>query len=325
MSRTTKTTFHPPQSKSKSARGRRPTHHPAAEAEPAAAAGRRGRGAGGSRQPARAQSAIEPERLQKVLAQAGLGSRREIERWIEEGRLQVNDQPATLGQKIAPGDRVKLNGRLLSLRFQPRAPRILLYHKPEGEIVSRQDPEGRPTVFERLPPLRKGRWLAVGRLDFNTSGLLLFTNDGELANRLMHPRYALEREYAVRVLGELNAEQAQSLTAGIELSDGLARFTSLREEGGEGANRWYRATITEGRNREVRRMFEAVGLVVSRLMRVRYGPVQLPGRLRRGMWMELPPAEVHRLADLPLPHEDRPRRRGAADKSRPRSSKPLRR
>ncbi len=201
----------------------------------------------------------EPERLQKVLAQAGVGSRREIEEWVVAGRISVNGLPAALGQKIGPGDRVKVNGKLVSLRFTQRSPRVLIYHKPEGEIVSRDDPDGRPTVFERLPILRKGRWLAVGRLDFNTSGLLLFTNDGDLANRLMHPRYEMEREYAVRLLGELNDEQAKSLTEGLQLADGPARFNTLRNEGGEGINHWYRVTISEGRNREVRRMFEADG------------------------------------------------------------------
>ena len=191
------------------------------------------------------------------------------------------------------------------LRFTQRSPRVLIYHKPEGEIVSRDDPEGRPTVFERLPILRKGRWLAVGRLDFNTSGLLLFTNDGDLANKLMHPRYELEREYAVRILGELTEEQVKSLTEGIQLEDGPAKFNLLRDEGGEGANHWYRVTISEGRNREVRRMFEAVGLTVSRLMRVRYGSVELPARLKRGMWMEMPEAEACALAGLPPPQQSR--------------------
>ncbi|CAI09630.1 pseudouridylate synthase [Aromatoleum aromaticum EbN1] len=243
----------------------------------------------------------EPERLQKVLAQIGLGSRREIEEWVVAGRISVNGLPAELGQKIGPGDRVKYNGKLIPLRFTVRTPRVLIYHKPEGEIVSREDPEGRPTVFERLPILRKGRWIAVGRLDFNTSGLLLFTNDGTLANRLMHPRYELEREYAVRLLGQLDDEQLESLKTGIQLEDGLARFTSISDEGGEGANHWYRVTLSEGRNREVRRMFEAVGLTVSRLMRVRYGPVTLSSRLKRGMWMEMPEAEVCSLAGLPKP------------------------
>jgi len=236
-----------------------------------------------------------------VLARTGLASRRQIEEWVEEGRVLVNDQPASLGQKIGPGDRVKLNGRLLHLRFGARAPRVLVYHKPEGEIVSRDDPEGRPSVFERLPALRRGRWLAIGRLDFNTSGLLLFTDDGDLANRMMHPRYEFEREYAVRLLGELNDEQIRALTEGIVLEDGPARFSSLRIEGGEGVNRWYRVVLPEGRNREVRRMFEAVGFTVSRLMRVRYGPVELPPRLKRGRWMEMPEADACRLAGLPVP------------------------
>lgn len=244
---------------------------------------------------------VEPERLQKVLAQLGVGSRREVEEWVAQGRVTVNDAPAEPGQKIGPGDRVKLNGKLVPLRFTSRSPRVLIYHKPEGEIVSREDPQGRPTVFERLPLLRKGRWIAVGRLDFNTSGLLLFTNDGTLANRLMHPRYELEREYAVRLLGVLDDEQIASLTTGIQLEDGLARFTTLVDQGGEGVNHWYKVTLSEGRNREVRRMFEAVGLTVSRLMRVRYGPVMLSSRLKRGMWMEMPEEEVCALAGLPKP------------------------
>ena len=229
----------------------------------------------------------------------GLGSRREVDDWIAQGKVLVNDQPAEPGIKVGPGDRVKVNGKLVPLRFFARTPRLLLYHKPEGEIVSRDDPDGRPSVFQRLPVLRRGRWIAVGRLDFNTSGLLLFTNDGTLANRLMHPRYEMEREYAVRLLGQLSDEQMASLTDGIELEDGPARFNSLRDAGGEGVNHWYRVTISEGRNREVRRMFEAVGLTVSRLMRVRYGPVELPSRLKRGMWMDLPEADVRKLADMP--------------------------
>jgi len=264
---------------------------------------RRGRGAGGGRNAP--TMLTEPERLQKVLAQAGVASRREIEEWVVAGRISVNGLPASLGQKIGPGDRVKVNGKLIPLRFTQRSPRVLIYHKPEGEIVSRDDPEGRPTMFERLPVLRKGRWLAVGRLDFNTSGLLLFTNDGDLANKLMHPRYELEREYAVRILGELTEEQAKSLTEGIQLEDGPAKFNLLRDEGGEGANHWYRVTISEGRNREVRRMFEAVGLTVSRLMRVRYGSVELPARLKRGMRMEMPEPEACALAGLPAPQQSR--------------------
>lgn len=243
----------------------------------------------------------EPERLQKVLAAAGYGSRREIEALIAAGRIEVNGRVALPGQKIGPGDRVKVCGKLLPLRFGRRAPRVLIYHKPEGEIVSREDPQGRPTVFERLPILRRGRWIAVGRLDFNTSGLLLFTNDGELANKLMHPRYGLEREYAVRLLGSLDQSQIEALKRGIALEDGEAHFNSLIDAGGEGVNHWYRVTISEGRNREVRRMFEAVGLTVSRLIRVRYGSVELPSRLKRGMWMEMSEADACQLAGLPPP------------------------
>jgi len=263
----------------------------------------------------------EPQRLQKVLAEVGLGSRREIEDWVIAGRISVNGLPAALGQKVGPGDRVKYNGKLIPLKFTPLRPRLLMYHKPEGEIVSRDDPEGRPTVFERLPVLNKGRWIAVGRLDLNTSGLLLFTNDGDLANKMMHPRYEIEREYAVRLMGQLDETQVQSLTSGIELEDGLARFNSVSDEGGEGANHWYRVTLQEGRNREVRRMFEAVGLMVSRLMRVRYGPIQMPSRLKRGMWMEVPDVEVAKLTGNPsvgkAPDKKGPSNRKGRGKSKP--------
>lgn len=236
--------------------------------------------------------------MQKALADAGLGSRREIETWIAAGRVQVNDQPAHLGQRIVPGDRVKVGGRLVNLHFAARIPRLLLYHKPEGEIVSRDDPQGRPSVFNALPRLRGGRWIAIGRLDFNSCGLLLFTTDGRLANRLMHPRYRLEREYAVRVLGELDQAAIEKLTNGIELEDGPARFTRLQPAGGEGANRWYRVVLEEGRKREVRRLFSAVGVTVSRLMRVRYGPIALPPDLKRGQCRELPPEEVQLLLKI---------------------------
>jgi len=188
---------------------------------------------------------------------------------------------------------VRVNGRLVQLKAGgARLPRVLLYHKPEGEIVSREDPAGRPTVFEKLPRINNGRWIAVGRLDFNSCGLMLFTSSGELANQLMHPRYELEREYAVRVLGEPTPEAMELLKTGVELEDGIARFNRIFEAGGEGANRWYNVTLSEGRNREVRRMFEAVGVQVSRLMRVRYGPVQLPPGLKRGLWRELELPEV---------------------------------
>lgn len=234
----------------------------------------------------------KPERLHKVLAEAGIGSRREMEDWIIAGRISVNGQPAHLGQLVQPGDRVKVNGKLINLRFSNRAARLLMYHKPEGEIVSRDDPDGRPSVFDALPRMRNGRWIAVGRLDFNTSGLLLFTTSGDLANKLMHPRSRLVREYAVRVLGDLSDEAQQNLLDGVLLEDGPAYFTSIEDRGGEGANHWYHVTLFEGRNREVRRMFEAVGCTVSRLIRVRYGPFNLPPSLKRGMSRELDDDQV---------------------------------
>lgn len=235
-------------------------------------------------------------KLQKALADAGLGSRRELEEWIASGRVSVNGEAAHVGQRISPADKVRVNGRLVHLRLaDERRLRVLLYHKPEGEIVSRQDPQGRPSVFDKLPRMRGGRWIAVGRLDFNSCGLLLFTNDGAFADRLMHPRSGIDREYAVRIIGELGLEARQRLLEGVELEDGIARFGRLAEGGGEGTNRWYRVTLNEGRNREVRRMFEAVGLTVSRLMRVRYGPVQMPPRLKRGMALELSPDDLKAL------------------------------
>lgn len=235
------------------------------------------------------------ERLHKVLAQAGIGSRREMETWIAEGRVQVNGEPAHVGQSVGPRDRVKVNGKLVNLHFSNRLPRVLMYHKPEGEIVSRDDPEGRPNVFAALPRLRGGRWVAVGRLDLNTSGLILFTTSGELANQLMHPGSQLLREYAVRVLGELSIESQRQLLSGVMLEDGMAQFASLEDGGGQGANHWYKVTLYEGRNREVRRMFEAVGSKVSRLIRVRYGPFLLPPWLKRGQSRELEEADVKRL------------------------------
>jgi 23S rRNA pseudouridine2605 synthase len=236
------------------------------------------------------------------LADAGHGSRREIEEWISSGRISVNGETAHIGQRIGPDDKIRVNGRLVQLKAGgARMPRVLLYHKPEGEIVSRDDPEGRPTVFEKLPRINNGRWIAVGRLDFNSCGLMLFTSSGELANQLMHPSYELEREYAVRVLGEPTPEAIEQLKAGIVLEDGVARFNRILEAGGEGANRWYNVTLSEGRNREVRRMFEAVGVPVSRLMRVRYGPIQLPPGLKRGLWRELELPEVAALLKLLTP------------------------
>lgn len=226
-------------------------------------------------------------KLHKVLAEAGVGSRREMEELIVAGRVSVNGEPAHIGQRVAANDQVRVNGRLIARAGKKKPPRVILYHKPAGEIVSHDDPEGRASVFARLPKLKFGKWLSVGRLDLNTEGLLILTTSGEIANRLMHPRYGAEREYAVRVLGELDAEQQQRLVKGIQLDDGEARFGSLEYLGGEGSNRWYRVTLKEGRNREVRRMFEAAGVTVSRLIRTRFGEIVLPRNLRRGRWEEL--------------------------------------
>lgn len=234
----------------------------------------------------------EPQRLHKVLASCGFGSRRAMEELIIAGRITVNREPADIGQKVGPGDEVRINGELVKVRFsEPRA-RILMYHKPAGEIVTRDDPEGRPTVFDNLPKVGSGKWIAVGRLDFNTEGLLLFTTSGELANRLMHPRYEVAREYAVRVLGTLEQEQQQSLLAGIELEDGKAAVERIEDGGGDGANHWYHVVLKEGRNREVRRLFEALGLTVSRLIRTRYGTLAMPSKIKRGQTLELTPEEV---------------------------------
>ncbi len=237
-------------------------------------------------------------KLHKVLADAGLGSRRDMEELIIAGRVSVNGEPAHIGQRILPTDQVRINGKLIQRKVSKRPPRVLIYHKPAGEIVSNSDPEGRPSVFENLPTMKAGKWLAVGRLDFNTEGLLLFTTSGDLANRLMHPRYGIEREYAVRTLGELEEGMRQKLLSGVELEDGVAQFSKISDGGGEGANRWYRVTIGEGRNREVRRMFEAVGLTVSRLIRTRYGALTLPSNLKRGRWEELDEHAVRSLMAL---------------------------
>ncbi len=235
----------------------------------------------------------EPQRLHKVLASCGFGSRRHMEEMILAGRITVNREPADVGQKVSPGDEVRINGELVKVRFaEPRA-RILMYHKPAGEIVTRDDPEGRPTVFEKLPNIGNGKWIAIGRLDFNTEGLLLFTNSGDLANRMMHPRYEVEREYAVRLMGTLTPDHQQQLLAGITLEDGPAKVEKIREgEQGDGSNHWYHVVLKEGRNREVRRLFEALGLTVSRLIRTRYGPVAMPSRLKRAQTLELTPEEV---------------------------------
>ncbi|MDR2165867.1 MAG: pseudouridine synthase [Zoogloeaceae bacterium] len=253
-------------------------------------------GAGAQTRRKRIASEADPgERLHKILAQAGIASRREVETWILAGRVQVNGRTAQVGQRVAHDDKVKVNGRLVTLHFTDRLPRVILYHKPEGEIVSRDDPEGRSSVFSALPRLRGERWVAVGRLDINTSGLLLFTTSGKLANQLMHPSSSLLREYAARILGDLPLEAQQRLCDGVQLEDGSACFHTLEDAGGQGANHWYRVSLHEGRNREVRRLFEAVGVKVSRLMRIRYGPFALPPRLKRGQCLELAPAEVRHL------------------------------
>jgi len=236
------------------------------------------------------------ERLQKVLANAGMGSRREIEGWITAGKVEVNGAPAQLGQRVLPTDTIKVDGRKVSVRrLEPPEQEVLVYNKPEGEVVTRHDPEGRRTVFEHLPKLSHGRWIPVGRLDINSTGLLLLTTDGELANQLMHPSRQVEREYAVRVMGEITGEQLEQLVNGVELEDGPARFEEIVESGGEGINRWFHVVIMEGRQREVRRMWEAVGAKVSRLKRVRYGNVMLDSALKAGRWRYLTDAEIDEL------------------------------
>ncbi len=244
------------------------------------------------------------QRLHKLLALAGLGSRRDMEALIETGRVTVNGAPATVGQGVTQYDLVRLDSRPLKLPFIAELPQVLIYHKPEGEIVSQDDPEGRASVFDKLPKIKNAKWIAIGRLDMNTSGLLIFTTSGELANRFMHPRYEVEREYAVRIFGELTDGQMTQLTEGIELEDGPANFDTIKPQGGEGANHWYQVILREGRNREVRRLFEAFQLPVSRLMRVRFGPVNLPPRVKRGQMLKLEQKEVVGLlewADLPVP------------------------
>ena len=238
---------------------------------------------------------METPKLHKVLAQSGMGSRLEMEQLIMEGRISVNNEPAHIGQRIQFGDQIKVNGKPIRFRIEAPAPRVIAYHKPAGEVVTNDDPQNRPTVFRKLPKLYQGKWQSVGRLDLNTEGLLLFTSSGELANKLMHPRFCLEREYAVRVLGALTKEEKQRLIEGVRLDDGLAQFGSIEEGGGEGSNCWYRVTISEGRNREVRRMIEAVGHAVSRLIRIRYGAMVLPRGLKRGAWMELDDADIRAL------------------------------
>jgi 23S rRNA pseudouridine2605 synthase len=235
------------------------------------------------------------EKLQKVLARAGLGSRRQLEGWIESGRVAVNGKTATLGDRVSPEDDIRVDGKPVKLPDPRERIRIAIYNKPEGEVATRDDPEGRPTVFAKLPRLPQGRWIMVGRLDINTSGLLLFTNSGELANVLMHPSSGIEREYLVRVHGEVDDAMIQRLLEGVLLEDGVARFLTIKAGAGGNTNRWFSVVIAEGRNREVRRLWESQGLEVSRLKRIRYGAVSLPSFVRRGEWMELPPADVKKI------------------------------
>jgi len=236
------------------------------------------------------------EKLQKILARLGLGSRRAIEAWIRAGRVTINDQVAQLGDRVTLKDKIRLDGRPVILKSTAQVgKRVLMYHKPAGEICSREDEEGRRTVFESLPTLRGRRWISIGRLDFNTSGLLLLTTDGELANRLMHPSYGIEREYAVRLRGRLSVDQAERLKKGVQLDDGPAHFDEIRDAGGEGINRWYHVILKEGRNRAVRRLFESQGLTVSRLIRVRFGSITLPPWLRVGRCQDLEKEAIQHL------------------------------
>jgi len=255
--------------------------------------------------PTAIKSVAEDEKLHKVLARAGIGSRREMERWITEGRVRINDRIAHLGDRMKDGDKIIVDGHALALHSKEEIlRRVLIYNKPEGEICSRKDPEGRPTVFDALPPLAQGRWIAIGRLDFNTTGLLLFTNDGDLANVMMHPSTQIDREYLVRVLGEVTDDMLKLLKRGVVLEDGPARFTDITrasgadDENDKSANKFFYVSIMEGRNREVRRLWDSQGITVSRLKRVRYGNVFLPARVKRGSWIEMPKEEVDVLSKM---------------------------
>lgn len=236
---------------------------------------------------------MSDEKLQKVLARSGYGSRREMERWIDQGRASVNGKKAKLGDRVTRHDTVQLDGKTITLISEGDSPRrVLIYNKPVGEVSTRHDPEGRPTVYDHLPPLKNGRWIAIGRLDINTSGLLIFTSDGDLANQMMHPSANIDREYAVRVLGNIDDDMLSRLTEGVLLEDGMAKFTDVRFFDGDGANKWYHCVVMEGRNREVRRLWESQGIKVSRLKRVRYGSVFMPSDVKIGTWKELENKEV---------------------------------
>lgn len=262
------------------------------------------------------------EKLQKVLARAGLGSRRELEGWISEGRITVDGVIATLGQRVSIEQDIRVDGVAMGAGARyPTERRIIAYHKPEGEVTTTKDPQGRPTVFDHLPVLRHARWIVVGRLDFNTQGLLLFTTDGELANKLMHPSSEIEREYAVRVLGTVTDEMLVRLREGVQLDDGPAHFDAIVDAGGEGANHWYHVTLKEGRHREVRRLWEAVGAKVSRLIRVRFGVVALSRALRTGRWMDLDEESATALLDSvgmkPVVPERKPRQKQRNPRAKP--------
>ncbi len=236
------------------------------------------------------------ERIQKALARAGYGSRRGLETMIKDGKVTVNGEVAKLGDQITPNDTVRLENKPLSAkRLWQQPQKVILYNKPVGEVCTRSDPEGRRTIFQSLPTPEQGRWVSVGRLDINTSGLIILTTDGELANRLMHPSNEMDREYAVRVLGDVTSEMMQNLRDGVELEDGKAKFSDIQKAGGEGANSWFHVVIQEGRNRAVRRLWESQGVQVSRLMRVRYGPTVIPKQLKMGRWMMLETADLERL------------------------------
>lgn len=261
---------------------------------------------------AKAAADTPPERLQKVLANAGIASRRQVEEWIRAGRIRVNGQIAELGQRIDERANVQIDGRRVQLRAPSRT-RVLLYHKPEGQLVSNDDPEGRDTVFDHLPNIRVGRWIAVGRLDINTSGLLLFTNNGELARRLMHPSYEIQREYAVRVHGDVDKAMLARLREGVVLDDGPAKFDHIEHSGGAGANTWFHCTLREGRNREVRRLWESQEVQISRLTRIGYGPIALGRDVPRGRFRSLLPDELNALLHVvDLPAERQSQRADAA-------------
>lgn len=256
------------------------------------------------------------EKIQKVLARAGFGSRRELEEWIKQGRVKINGNVATIGDRVSKADALMVDGKKVNPNSAAaQMQRVLLYNKPEDEICSRKDPEGRPTVYDKLPPITHGRWVAIGRLDINTSGLLLFTTDGELANRLMHPSSNIDREYAVRVMGDISEEVLATMMKGVDIDGHLCRFSDIQYYAGEGANRWYHVVLMEGRNREVRKLWESQGIRVSRLKRVRYGPIFIPSKVKRGDFHELPRDEMallYKAVNLPLgakPRKPMPTRR----------------